>query len=740
MESWEYLIQKEGDRAWLPLETATAELEAGCYRVVARASRPHTEVEVRLMYESVGDVPPQKRVHKRIRHTNKDGLMVVFPYTELKSGIWEISCAGDLMSDLLGNGWKYTVKLQVLPSYSEVGWEGEDEEATSDASAVHSVETVIEENSLVSGSSASKVGDGAIASKNKSIDESSADPSFESRSEPINSSTSETWDTAVLENNKSIDESLANTSLELDSQLTANSSPLFSLTLDKKVYAAREDRSVTISGEVALAEIDSQQLDSQAIEAQVKVYELAIDLREPQNSKRLLEVRRSLSVQVLPRSFAYSFKLPSDCETRLILGEVKLFETGEEENKATALATADLTITVGINELIEKITQQHYYQESANPWEKIAPFPGTGMFTETDGKLESTVEFDSETKEPRPAVNLVFLHLAKQPKERHRLSFEPAINEPLPPQIYQPKEDPLHSKSPQLPLFGAKREELLDEEERNADLTEVSTGQSLLAQADSSQQRKVISLPPIKLEKTAVDRDLTGNQGQNDSSKVSPLDRGFRLKLQKRFSERLQDLAKESEESELSETETETKVFTERLELEEPTPQAEKNEEIGAIIPEVEELISGEFEVHKEEELSPWERGHLLRQFDDSSEQIPQPQLEVPEGDLVAEEAISIRIKLPSFESKLFVKLWVVDLQTRSLLGGPHWLVDFEPHISGGVETKAQLIVPPGCMEIQIEAIAVEIKSQRESRKVTINRMVVPPNLPDSSLEEFDMS
>jgi hypothetical protein len=49
-----------------------------------------------------------------------------------------------------------------------------------------------------------------------------------------------------------------------------------------------------------------------------------------------------------------------------------------------------------------------------------------------------------------------------------------------------------------------------------------------------------------------------------------------------------------------------------------------------------------------------------------------------------------------------------------------------------------QLIIPFGSVEIRFEAIAVDLNSQRESHKVSLDCVVVPPDLPDFSLDEFE--
>lgn len=119
MEQWQFLIQKEGERTWHPLEKPRIEIMEGRYRVVARSNRVNTDVEVRVTHSSPLEVPPRRRIQKRRRRINSEGLTAVIPFTYLKSGIWELQCSGDLMSDLLGASWQYTVSLAVIPSQVE---------------------------------------------------------------------------------------------------------------------------------------------------------------------------------------------------------------------------------------------------------------------------------------------------------------------------------------------------------------------------------------------------------------------------------------------------------------------------------------------------------------------------------------------------------------------------------------------------------------------------------------------
>lgn len=115
MQQWQFLIQKQGERAWLPLESGYAEIVEGRYRIVASSESANTDVEVRVTHQSPSEIPPRRRIHKRLRRTNSEGLTAVIPFTYFAPGVWEVRCSGDLMSDIFGTSWQHNLRLQVLP-------------------------------------------------------------------------------------------------------------------------------------------------------------------------------------------------------------------------------------------------------------------------------------------------------------------------------------------------------------------------------------------------------------------------------------------------------------------------------------------------------------------------------------------------------------------------------------------------------------------------------------------------
>ncbi|MEM8604395.1 MAG: hypothetical protein AAGF24_11245, partial [Cyanobacteria bacterium P01_H01_bin.121] len=96
MTTWEFLLQQEGDRTWLPLETASVEILEGRYRLVAKTDCQDTDVKVRIQYWDPEQETPQRRVNRRTLRTNPKGLLAIFPFTRLRPGQWHIQCIPEL--------------------------------------------------------------------------------------------------------------------------------------------------------------------------------------------------------------------------------------------------------------------------------------------------------------------------------------------------------------------------------------------------------------------------------------------------------------------------------------------------------------------------------------------------------------------------------------------------------------------------------------------------------------------
>ncbi|WP_423752220.1 hypothetical protein [Nostoc linckia] len=142
------------------------------------------------------------------------------------------------------------------------------------------------------------------------------------------------------------------------------------------------------------------------------------------------------------------------------------------------------------------------------------------------------------------------------------------------------------------------------------------------------------------------------------------------------------------------------------------------------------------YALEEEEQASP-DLSSVLAINVEALEPLPIPQLYVPEGELIAGKSVIIRAVIPEVSRPVAIKLWVEDCQTRWLLNGPHLLTNLLPNTLGGLEVMTQLNIPFGCLEIRLEAIALDPATQQESHKVTIVRSVIPPDLPNLEIDEL---
>jgi hypothetical protein len=93
MESWEFLIQREGDRGWRPIKTGSLQLMEGRYRILGNSQLPDTPIETQITHQTMGEDTPKRRSQTRKHVTNQRGLLVIIPFTDLKSGIWQFVCS-----------------------------------------------------------------------------------------------------------------------------------------------------------------------------------------------------------------------------------------------------------------------------------------------------------------------------------------------------------------------------------------------------------------------------------------------------------------------------------------------------------------------------------------------------------------------------------------------------------------------------------------------------------------------
>jgi hypothetical protein len=90
MPYWEFLIQRETDRAWRPLTTRSLQVSEGKYRIIANTSLVDVAVRTQVFYQTESQ-PPQLS-QKRAQTISAEGMLVVLPFTYLKCGVWHFNC------------------------------------------------------------------------------------------------------------------------------------------------------------------------------------------------------------------------------------------------------------------------------------------------------------------------------------------------------------------------------------------------------------------------------------------------------------------------------------------------------------------------------------------------------------------------------------------------------------------------------------------------------------------------
>ncbi|MEH2144485.1 hypothetical protein [Nostoc sp.] len=997
MEHWQFLIQKQGARSWHILESPNLQILEGHYRVLARSNLPNTDVEVRVTHSSTHEVQPKQRIFKRSRRTNSEGLMALIPFTYFAPGVWELRCSGDLMSDLLGKSWQYSVQLQVLSqegegehtstsfssrgcangsgsiersrdaqdrSLSNQGEQGENVESNSpdhpdpvsenlecttpveptvtlDKAIAISTELAIptDNNSativLPEGNLESTVPpepaitlDKAIAvstevaittdsnlSTTVLLDETEEDIVSDEPVSPVwlKGETVEQILQNLIDLALPTSEPLPKDEKVTDSPATQPPPPLL-LTLGEDTYIARWGQALTINGHIELKEKTNLDQAETLSPKSLRALELGIELRSPNNSKILTQIRQLLPDQELPFTINTSIDIPADCESKLILADISLYGRFADLAQVIRLASQSFTITADVRELLA-ITAAAKSSTSLN--DPIAPSDSSTAFTEPETAVR---------------IDLKLFNLVKIPKTDQSQILNPSPNTPLPPQINLQvlREVTLRTSnlknsatSPQLPklppvqtdvnpatdvvvqpptqeellqkdapiaainleqlVIKQRRMPILDatfpylrrlqalpgdsEEVKNnvpPDALEVQAAEdfpqleAIIAEDENTpelvvgdaqfqeesvaaleaqpnaqfQEESVAALeaqPNVQFQEESVaaleaqpnaqfqEESVAALEAQPNAQLIktgnlysSPLLRKWMHSQGYSLSESINELEPEDYDNYVPAQETQVSLSAETpnldvnllpLSLDADTETQEEAQEavfdLGNFGEDVDTAKETDLETGEntlvEKVSEPTLSMALVRQLppppppikiniasawlaqeivvDDmyseleadakknysfeqekqpplglspslpitaaTIEPLPIPQLHVPEGELIAGKYIIVRVVLPEVPPQVVIKLWVEDYQTRWLLNGPHLLTNLLPNALGGLEVMTLLNIPFGCLEIRLEAIALDLTTQQESHKVTIVRTVIPPDLPNLHLDEL---
>jgi len=796
MEEWKFLLQKNGDRSWLPLDSPDAEILEGRYRLVARSSQVNTEIGIRVCHLATEEDPPKRRIHKRSSRTNENGLMVVIPFTHLEPGIWELSCfSTDLMSDLIGDTLHHTVCLRVIAL------------AEADLDEWHESPYGQENEALLAG---------------QRLDAGSSEPAGQGQqSEFLIPSDAEATEIPVRSLPSPLPFKPEEPSSVQEAAVTAVNALTLRLQLQNNALMASRGQVFTLSGQVvvddlaqleteipaswlqsgnqselALATPSETQPDTASTLAGVVAQELQLCLRDPQSSTVILQQQHPLLGGTPPLNFKFIVSLPYTLATHLLLGEVVLYGTrpGQEE-AAIALQVAPFTITVDPENLVEELKKVHTALNTAmleeqSRGEELADLAAQFSAKLRREKLKSTLDLSFldlttpvpgveglPTPQPTPQAAEVLLTQMPDRSGATVETIQPRPKQILPPQLYPPIERPAGRKQLELPvfnrvtsapplppqeaaliddLFTAALEDPLEEplsfkieEPEPEEIVPEVAGSEAIAVTHDAVQPPAIAPESANLnqlpDSMAPPADALPSIDEEDSL---PVRLEFQsLNLQERFLDRLNRMAGDqllmaSLKRSLRPTTTES-VVPAHPQASEIEPESAMFAEVGAM---AKEVVVEDDPSWRDQTL----RVPRLRSRSDTAATIPLalpedtpipiPRVEILTNQIIAGSTMPLRVKLPDHLPPTCVKLWISDRQTRVILDGPRWLMDLSPNGLDEVVTNLQIDAPEGSLEIRIEAIAVELQTQRESQKVSLDRSVTSPELPDlwdDELEEF---
>ncbi len=300
MEYYSFLLQKEGGKDWLDLSQPIVEIKEGKYRLIAQCPQANVEVMVSMIREFEENGEVIRRVKKRLRPTNEEGMLVICSFTDFKPGMWQISLANELD--------KTEANLKLIIWAKEV--------ETSDL----------------------------MPNKIWNQDISSQDLNTENLSQENSSSfvlTEEKREQNLTEDNNI---SIANGENPIDLGLR--------LILEKDSFIRCNDEPILVSGE-----IDSWYHVCNKIFQGTIYYQL----RDPETGETIIEEKQDISPQNLPVIFHRNLDLPSTCNSYLILGEVIIegsYESSDLKDSLFFVERQSFTITSNVNDLLVKVQPQ----------------------------------------------------------------------------------------------------------------------------------------------------------------------------------------------------------------------------------------------------------------------------------------------------------------------------------------------------------------------------------------------
>lgn len=758
MENWQFLIQQQGDNYWHLIESATVQLPEGEYRIVASSNYANTDIEARLSHYPHQKSSPKRLIQRRECHTNKDGLVAVVPFIVMKSGNWELSCCKTFMSDIKGQHWKYIVHLEILSDSTDqniiLDMMGKDKIPDGLKQHIDCKSTIIpsdkDEVKVISSNPVRIKPRQMPEDMNKSISlrrkgtiNTSEKYNFQEFNLFASSSTSKENRSlhglikpiiSKAETAEKILQDLANLSLPKDEATLDKKSaqsvqdiiqlPL-KISLDRETYFVPWGVSFAIQGVV--------ELNDKFTLSRIYGGKLQIELQSPLNvsseiervhGSTIVQIKKSITENILPCTFTCQLQIPEDCTSKLILAELNLFAAVEVDSETKLLASHTFTINTSVIELLAlSVAAQSLSNEELLNFSDIVLTKnmqkGTRVSTCLDSELFNLAKKLPTDKKLLSSRYQLYPLASKHTQRRLQLPFSSES---------YPKSGSLSSRTcvTKNPI------------ETLPYLRKLSTSLSrnqLESFSEVIEDKINHSGLPELISDKALSNHVELITNSNDAGLLSPLighlGNGKEHILPQLIQSQYQDYDPE-------------KIFLHELDIE----QGLNANDIVLPLESSRDKLSSRQEHNDPSRLNQdivvdnntypplcldLEKG--LEQPPTIPEGIvavvalPMPELSVPTGELVAGKLISVGIILPNLGSHIAVKIWIKDFQTRRLLIKPRIVKNWSLRPTERQQLTTQMQIPWGSLEIQFEAVTIDLTTQQESYKVIIPRFVIPDNL-----------
>ena len=809
MENWEFLLQRKGDKSWLPLESPTVEILEGQYRLAARSDLANVPAEIAIAYRPIADVrhqPLQQKIVKRISH---DGLLIVMPYTNFVPGLWQIDCCA---TDNVDNdndataapAWKKTVKFDVIQISSDASSEWQYSDPEEDLETSIEITTDFPTNALgIAQTEPTPLSYNSpileIAQQRSTELVQSMFDEFalfndeindELNDDEINDQGEESEQVTGREVSSDRPNLLAQVNSDsakidlIDSEVGAPL-PSILLRLKQPQYIVNEDNSFTLTGDAYTnGEIEVILKDPQTLDVIVNKRYTITNLSD-----------RVAATGAIP--FTYQVIVPPPSEIQVLIGEVQIHPQNDSQQdsdlfvRQQAIAVSYPASRV-LPEMIKEAQKYSSSEVSPDNSQTIEESINSSSFPQPPQSFpQGLSQTENLSKNPSPKLKPVnSLSLPPLPFNKPKASQGQSEESKLPPNsLSLPPLPPLQNKAANhilnLPNSQTSEENVQSfpqVEPNKLENNELENIELEFANTDFSGQDDP-NLSTYKEEEPELLYSFEEELPQNYEELLELPKFETRIgsgNRSNRFLSKLQTLSADAIAAQKANQRTE-ELLLDTLPLNDslsdslsgavvdldnpsqpPRTIAEANSlaeldldldvELDRLLAPEPDLILNEYVW--EETVDPntfpiravsnnssasalSETAQTIRNIQESSPQplseqepIPIPEIIIPTGEIISGTPMMVTVRLPAIAPKFFVKFWIKDLQTRMIVDGPRWLLDFSvvPNTKF-IETHTNISIPLSSIDVAFEAIAIEAQTQRESHKVRVTRAVTPPNL-----------